>query len=210
MMLAGAIRRIMRIQLGTKPVTRQDMEELRCILLDLQVQLNSIIDRIPEPKAYDLPSNSNRSWSVSSRSPAEVRTSDTELPGDGPTGCSEQYHTPVLVAFHKWAKILLSLFIDKVSIRSICIPKYPNIIIGFLCRISTFPQKCQESHLARCPTKVCQREVDYQWHLFNLTQPVLSAIATVSWRSSSPSPQIPISSPSNGAGQATTSQCTQP
>ncbi|PLN86667.1 Zn(II)2Cys6 transcription factor [Aspergillus taichungensis] len=111
--MASAIRRIMRIQLGTKPVTRQDMEELRCILLDLQVQLNSIIDRIPEPKAHDLPSNSNRSWSVSSRSPAEVRTNDTELPGDGPTGCSEQYHTPVLVAFHKWAKILLSLFIDK-------------------------------------------------------------------------------------------------
>ncbi|RAL05507.1 putative C6 transcription factor [Aspergillus ibericus CBS 121593] len=107
--MARAVRRIMKIQLGTKPVTRRDMEELRSILVDLQYKLNSIINRIPEAKSLDTPSvSSTRSWSLSS--PTEVHT---ELPADGPNGCSEQYHSPVLVSFHKWARILLSLFIDK-------------------------------------------------------------------------------------------------
>ena len=86
------------------------MEELRSILVDLQNKLNSIINRIPEAKSVDTSSvSSTRSWSLSS--PTEV----TELPADGPNSCLEQYHSPVLVSFHKWARILMSLFIDKVS-----------------------------------------------------------------------------------------------
>lgn len=54
-----------------------------------------------------------------SKSPVDARSSDIELPGDGPTGCPEQYHSPVLVCFHKWAKIILSLYIDKVSCSKI-------------------------------------------------------------------------------------------
>lgn len=50
-----------------------------------------------------------------SKSPVDARSSDTELPGDGLTGCPEQYHSPVLVCFHKWARIILSLYIDKVG-----------------------------------------------------------------------------------------------
>ncbi|GAB1199264.1 hypothetical protein APSETT444_008610 [Aspergillus pseudonomiae] len=53
--MARAVRRILKIQLGTKPVTRRDMEELRSILLDLQLKLNSIIDRIPEIENYQRP-----------------------------------------------------------------------------------------------------------------------------------------------------------
>ncbi|GKZ40917.1 hypothetical protein AbraIFM66951_006456 [Aspergillus brasiliensis] len=108
--MARAVRRIMKIQLGTKPVTRRDMEELRSILVDLQYKLNSIINRIPEANSLDTssPVSSTRSWSLSSQ--AESRT---ELPADGPNGCAEQYHSPVLVSFHKWARILMSLFIDK-------------------------------------------------------------------------------------------------
>ncbi|KAE8386518.1 fungal-specific transcription factor domain-containing protein [Aspergillus alliaceus] len=109
--MARAVRRILKIQLGTKPVTRRDMEELRSILLDLQLKLNSIINRIPEIDNRNMSSN-DRSLSFSV-SPVEMRTSDIELPGEGPGGCVEQYHSPVLISFHKWARILLSLFIDK-------------------------------------------------------------------------------------------------
>lgn len=114
-LVLGAVRRILKIQLGTKPIMRKDMEELKSILLQLQLDLNSIINRIPIPVATSSTTTSEDSRSSSSRSPVETRTSDTELPGQGPNGCAEQYQTPVLVAFHKWARILLSLFIDKVS-----------------------------------------------------------------------------------------------
>ncbi|KAE8144252.1 fungal-specific transcription factor domain-containing protein [Aspergillus avenaceus] len=110
--MARAVRRILKIQLGTKPVTRRDMEELRSILLDLQLKLNSIINRIPEIEIQGMSSDSDKSLSFSI-SPAEMRSSDSELPGEGPNGCAEQYHSPVLISFHKWARILLSLFIDK-------------------------------------------------------------------------------------------------
>ncbi|OQE40808.1 hypothetical protein PENCOP_c005G08980 [Penicillium coprophilum] len=110
--MARAIRRILKIQLGTKPLTRQDMEELRSILLDLQLKLNSIINRIPEGKEVDNLSTPARAFSMS-KSPTDGPSSDTELPGEGSDGCPEQYHSPVLVFFHKWAKIILSLYIDK-------------------------------------------------------------------------------------------------
>lgn len=90
------------------------MEELRAILLDLQLKLNSIVNRIPEgrvPEDTSVPTG--RALSMS-KSPIETRTSETELPGKGSNGCPEQYHSPVLVAYHKWARIILSLYIDKV------------------------------------------------------------------------------------------------
>ncbi|KAJ5359697.1 uncharacterized protein N7496_012110 [Penicillium cataractarum] len=111
--MARAVRQILKIQLGTKPVTRSDMEELRTILLDLQLKLNSIVNRIPEGLPNGSPAvSSGRALSMS-KSPVEARSTETELPGEGPNGCPEQYHTPVLVSFHKWARIILSLYIDK-------------------------------------------------------------------------------------------------
>jgi hypothetical protein len=101
----------MKIQLGTKPVTGRDMEELRSILVDLQFQLNSLINRIPlaqHPNTFGTTSPGK-----SARTAPQGRIEQGLLPDDGPGGCSEQYHTPVLVAFHKWARILLSLFLDK-------------------------------------------------------------------------------------------------
>lgn len=101
----------MKIQLGTKPVTGRDMEELRSILVDLQFQLNSLINRIPlaqHPNSFG-----STSPGKSARTAPQGRIEKGLLPDDGPGGCSEQYHTPVLVAFHKWARILLSLFLDK-------------------------------------------------------------------------------------------------
>ncbi|CAI7578741.1 unnamed protein product [Penicillium discolor] len=102
--MAQSVRRILKIQLGTKPVTRGDMVELRSVLHDLQVKLNSIISRIPEATATEKPTASSK------RVP---HSTAAELPIEGPSGCSEQYHSVVLVAFHKWARIILSLFIDK-------------------------------------------------------------------------------------------------
>lgn len=91
------------------------MEELRAILLDLQSKLNSIVDRIPEGSTgKQTPEMRGRTLSMS-KSPVDARTVDGELPGEGPNGCLEQYHTPVLVSFHKWARIILGLYCDKVS-----------------------------------------------------------------------------------------------
>lgn len=95
------------------------MEELRSNLLDLQLKLNSIINRIPVIENYQPSSSANNRSLSFSVSPVEMRTSDMELPGEGPGRCTEQYHSPVLVSFHKWARILLSPFIDKVSAPNI-------------------------------------------------------------------------------------------
>ncbi|KAJ5490747.1 hypothetical protein N7539_002314 [Penicillium diatomitis] len=113
--MARAIRRILRIQLGIKPVTRSDMEELRTILLNLQSNLNSIVSRIPESSEKSVsPGNGNMKREPSfSNSPDDDGLAESGLPGEGPHGCTEQYHTAVLVSYHRWAKIMLSLYIDK-------------------------------------------------------------------------------------------------
>lgn len=95
----GAIRKILKIQLGTRPVTRKDMEDLKSVLVDLQFKLHALVDRISNPKRPSANSDT-------------TRCIKPDLPNGGP-GCGEQYHTPVLTAFHKWAKILLSLFVHK-------------------------------------------------------------------------------------------------
>ncbi|EFR04252.1 hypothetical protein MGYG_07260 [Nannizzia gypsea CBS 118893] len=97
--MARAIRKILKIQLGTRPVTRKDMEDLKSVLVDLQFKLHALVDRIANPKRP----NANADT---------TRCIKPDLPNGGP-GCGEQYHTPVLTAFHKWAKILLSLFVHK-------------------------------------------------------------------------------------------------
>ncbi|OQE18036.1 hypothetical protein PENFLA_c022G06805 [Penicillium flavigenum] len=102
--MAQSVRRILKIQLGTKPLTRGDMVELRSVLHDLQVKLNSIISRIPEATATENPTPYPK---------RAIHSTAAELPMEGPSGCPEQYHSVVLVAFHKWARIILSLFIDK-------------------------------------------------------------------------------------------------
>lgn len=98
------------------------MGDLRSILVELQFKLNSLVSRIPLAQHPGTPGRDGHSaYSVGSDpsqpySPGSSRSGEGNLPGDGPSGCSEQYHSPVLVAFHKWARILLSLFIDKVCL----------------------------------------------------------------------------------------------
>ncbi|KGO46689.1 Signal recognition particle, SRP19 subunit [Penicillium expansum] len=102
--MAQSVRKILKIQLGTKPLTRGDMVELRSVLHDLQVKLNFIISRIPEATTTE------KLTASSKRAP---HSSAAELPIEGSSCCQEQYHSVVLIAFHKWARIILSLFIDK-------------------------------------------------------------------------------------------------
>ncbi|KAJ5493557.1 hypothetical protein N7463_009644 [Penicillium fimorum] len=149
--MARAIRRILKIQLGTKPLTRQDMEELRSILLDLQLKLNSIVTRIPEGKDVDDRSTPGRAVSMS-KSPTDGRSSDTELPGEGPTGCQEQYHSPVLVCFHKWAKIILSLC--DFSTYAGFVP--PTDLLGLLRGLSAFSKERSQPDLASGTPEVCK------------------------------------------------------
>lgn len=75
------------------------MEDLKSVLVDLQFKLHALVDRISSPKRPSANSDA-------------TRCIKPDLPNGGP-GCGEQYHTPVLTAFHKWAKILLSLFVHK-------------------------------------------------------------------------------------------------
>lgn len=89
------------------------MEELQAILLDLQVKLNSIINRIPDGDPERTSGAVNRAASMS-KSPVDMQSTEKDPSDEGPGGCAEQYHSPVLVSFHKWAKIILSLYIDKV------------------------------------------------------------------------------------------------
>ncbi|KAI5301052.1 hypothetical protein KEM55_002815 [Ascosphaera atra] len=120
--MAKASRAILRIQLGTKPITRSDMEELRNILVNLQSELRRLVDRIPiSPVPRPLPGGDylteNPRKMLYNRPPASVVStastpSKCDLANGGP-GCLEQFHNPVLPAFHKWARILLLLFVDK-------------------------------------------------------------------------------------------------
>ncbi|KAI5306713.1 hypothetical protein KEM56_007485 [Ascosphaera pollenicola] len=119
--MSQATRRILRIQLGTKPITRRDMEELRNILVSLQAELRAIIQRIPmspipRPPGGDYLTE-NPKTILYNRPPSSV-VSTAAIPAkcdlaNGGPGCLEQFHNPILPAFHKWARILLLLYVDK-------------------------------------------------------------------------------------------------
>lgn len=146
---AESVHRILKIQLGTKPVTRGDMEELRSALHDLQEKLNSIVSRIPTSD------NSASSSAPESETTASAHSCAAALPGDdGPSGCHEQYHSAVLVAFHKWTRILLSLFIDKVRLPQLLSSSSADKIAGLLRRLPAVSPESAEPNLAICATVV--------------------------------------------------------
>ena len=97
------------------------MEDLRTILIDLQSKLKALVDRIPlgeapSPMTFSSISDPGESENVTRGQPQSPSPHALKLPGGGPNGCSEQYHSKVLIAFHKWARVILLLFIDKVGI----------------------------------------------------------------------------------------------
>lgn len=90
------------------------MEELRSILIELQAKLHAIVDRIQISKPpRPLSGDHQRVQSTPLGVPSANEPAKCDRSNGGP-GCLEQFHSPVLVAFHKWARIVLSLFVDKV------------------------------------------------------------------------------------------------
>lgn len=120
------------------------MEDLKSVLVDLQFKLHALVDRIANPKHPTADAD-------------RTRCIKPDLLNGGP-GCGEQYHTPVLTAFHKWAKILLSLFVHKVRKRTafqyLLLPALLTEKIGLLCSISTIPEECKKQNLASCKAMV--------------------------------------------------------
>ena len=90
-----------------------DMEELRSILLNLQLKLKSIVNRIPDGMSLKGSPPDPATYKYCGF-PDKTPSRETRLPGEGPMSCAEQYHSSVLISFHRWARVLLSLFIDKV------------------------------------------------------------------------------------------------
>ncbi|KAL2387278.1 hypothetical protein RJZ90_000016 [Blastomyces dermatitidis] len=86
-----AIRKILKIQLGTKPVTRRDMESLRTILIDLQSKLQAIVDRIPVSKCANPGSRDGHSYhsTPSCTSSTAMDSGDSTTAEVGPS-CLEQ------------------------------------------------------------------------------------------------------------------------
>ena len=126
MIASYAVQRLLRIHLGTKSMTRQNMEEIKRILGDLQHDLNATIKRIPTkgiPEYGFTPGHSENGESLMANfDPAMAKPpSEEDLrpflgmgPSEGLYDNTLQYHWNTLVAFHKFSRILLSLLIDKV------------------------------------------------------------------------------------------------
>lgn len=178
------------------------MEELRAILLDLQLKLNSIVNRIPEGSPTGSPSvSSGRALSMS-KSPVEARSTETELPGEGPNGCPEQYHTAVLVSFHKWARIILSLYIDKVGTIYFLPLAVPPCSFGAHRHSALHINPSSRMHEVESGR---QRGKGKHFAVF-LDQPYLTiavrfVTVTDSWRNSFSLRPTPIFNLSNGAGR---------
>ena len=123
--MALGVRRLLRIHLGTTPVTRKDMDEVRNILAEVEGDLNAIISRIPTkgiPEMGFTPDRDVQGHSlVADFDPALAKPPSEEdlrpflgvTPAEGLYDSTIQYHWNTLVAFHKWARILLSLWADK-------------------------------------------------------------------------------------------------
>jgi hypothetical protein len=124
--MACGIRRLLKVHLGTKPVTRADMEEVRKVLAEVDHDLNKIIKRIPTkgiPEMGFTPIRGRDGHSLVAdfdhnlaRPPtdADLRPFWGMTPTEGLYDNTIQYHWNTLVAFHKWARVILSLYVDKV------------------------------------------------------------------------------------------------
>lgn len=124
--LARGIRRLLRIHMGTRPITKGDMQEMRKILNEVDHDLNEIVDRIPTkgiPEMGFTPDRdeTGRPLGVADTDPAlgtqpsveEMQQFTGMAPREGLTLGTVRYHWNTLVAFHKWARIVLSMLVDK-------------------------------------------------------------------------------------------------
>ena len=123
--MTRGIRRLLKIHLGTKPITKGDMQDMRTILHEVDRDLNEIIDRIPAkgiPEMGFTPDPTSKDPNplydadpdlAKAPSEEELRPFSGMIPKEGLTEVTIQYHWNSLISMHKWARIVLSMLIDK-------------------------------------------------------------------------------------------------
>ena len=173
--LTSGARRMLKIHLGTKPMTRQDMEECRNILAETEHELNGIIRRIPTkgiPEMGFVPDRDLQGHSLVGdfdHSLAKPPTEEDLAPFLGMTPTENlydstvQYHWNTLVAFHKWARIVVSLWIDKMH----CVAYVP-FLKNARSKLWTSARQCALRHCAGFMRKFISLATDpafqpFQW-----------------------------------------------
>ena len=123
--MTRGIRRLLKIHLGTKPITKGDMQDMRTILHEVDRDLNEIIERIPSkgiPEMGFTPDPTSKDPNPSFDTDPELTKPPTEeelrpfsgmAPEEGLTEGTIRYHWNSLISMHKWARIVLSMLIDK-------------------------------------------------------------------------------------------------
>lgn len=103
------------------------MEEMKHALNEAEDQLNNIITRIPArgiPEMGFTPDSDAQGKPFLAHDPSAIIHPPTEQemqpftglsPKEGLNEHTVRYYRNTLIAFHKWARIMLSLLIDKVS-----------------------------------------------------------------------------------------------
>ena len=124
-LVSDATRQLLELQLKTAPLTRHDMDQIRKLLADLEQNINKQIERIPtkgipeygfEPQR--LMSNNAKITDVDMSLAKPPSAEDLGpfmdiTPTAGLNEVSIQYHWNTMAALHKWARIVLSMLIDK-------------------------------------------------------------------------------------------------
>jgi hypothetical protein len=186
--MALGVRRLLRIHLGTTPVTRKDMEEVRQILAEAEDDLNAIIKRIPTkgiPEMGFTPDRDAQGHSlVADFDPALAKPPSEEdlrpflglTPPEGLYDSTIQYHWNTLVAFHKWARILLSLWADKMY----CVAYVP-FLKNAKSKLWTTTRQCALRHSHRFMRKFISLATDpafqpFQWSWPGNHQPMHAAM----------------------------------
>ncbi|KAI9730269.1 MAG: hypothetical protein M1834_006033 [Cirrosporium novae-zelandiae] len=117
-------RKAVEILLGAKPIHKKDLERMREYVWESERILNETLKRIPDVEA-DLselcPSPNQDGGSMYDANFEKGRPATKDefdpfkgcLPLDGLTDQHLRYHKNAIIAFYKWAKIWLSLLIDK-------------------------------------------------------------------------------------------------
>ena len=180
-------REILKIQLGTKPLTANDMESLRKILSRLESDLNERIRRIP---AQGIPEMGFTPQTQETQGPYDAPAGDAsakptekemKLLFDGiargdMTSAECKYYGNARIAFHKWSRILLSLLIDK----AYCVA-YQPFLKNIHSKLWSHARGCALKHCFRFMRKFVQLATDpafqpFQWSWPGYHQPMHAAM----------------------------------
>jgi Fungal specific transcription factor domain len=186
--MTQGLRRLLKIQLGTKPMTRGDMREMRRILSEVDHDLNEIIQRIPTkgiPEMGFTPDRDENGHSLVSDFDPELAQQPTEddirpfvgmTPQEGLNENTIRYHWNTMVAFHKWARIMLSLTIDKIYCVS-----YAPFLRNAKSKLWPAARQCALRHCHAYMRKFISLATDpafqpFQWSWPGMHQPMQAAM----------------------------------